>query len=113
MVTHLSRFSIICFMDWTTTNTNLQETIPFIANQLNSNVDIWINIPYGATDDYVLNVAQLMLNQLNPTINIYVEFSNELWNFIFAQATANLKAANDSVLNQGDPLRLAYDNSTN
>ncbi|CAF1281011.1 unnamed protein product [Rotaria sordida] len=54
--------------------------------------------------------TQLMLNQLNPTINIYVEFSNELWNFIFAQATANLKAANDSVLNQDDPLRLAYDN---
>ncbi|CAF4654787.1 unnamed protein product [Rotaria sp. Silwood1] len=113
MVTHLSRFSIIHFMDWTTTNTNLEETIPFIANQLNSNVDIWINIPYGATDEYVLNVAQLMLNQLNPTINIYVEFSNELWNLIFAQATANLKATNDSVLNQGDPLRLAYDNSAN
>ncbi|CAF1147608.1 unnamed protein product [Rotaria sordida] len=113
MLTHLSRFSIIRFMDWTSTNTNLEvnwnettplnwlqytpskrnpwKTIPFIANQLNSTVDIWINIPYGATDDYV-------------------EFSNELWNFIFAQATANLKAANDSVLNQDDPLRLAYDN---
>ncbi|CAF3869035.1 unnamed protein product [Rotaria sordida] len=113
MLTHLSRFSIIRFMDWTSRNTNLEvnwnettplnwlqytpskrnpwKTIPFIANQLNSTVDIWINIPYGATDDYV-------------------EFSNELWNFIFAQATANLKAANDSVLNQDDPLRLAYDN---
>ncbi|CAF1259509.1 unnamed protein product [Rotaria sordida] len=133
MLTHLSRFSIIRFMDWTSRNTNLEvnwnettplnwlqytpskrnpcKIIPFIANQLNSNVDIWINIPYGATDDYVLNVVQLMLNQLNPTINIYVEFSNELWNFIFAQATTNLKAANDSVLNQDDLLRLAYDNT--
>ncbi|CAF1117575.1 unnamed protein product [Rotaria sp. Silwood1] len=132
---HLSRFSILRFMDWTSTNSNLDvnwndttslywpqytppktnpwETIPLIANQLQSNTDIWINIPYGATDDYVLNVAQLMLNQLNPTINIYIEFSNELWNSMFAQSTANVKAANDSVLNQGDPLHLAYDNSTN
>ncbi|CAF0926578.1 unnamed protein product [Rotaria sordida] len=99
------------WLRYTPPKRNPWKTIPFIENQFNSNVDIWINIPYGATDDYVLNVAQLMLNQLNPTINIYVEFSNELWNFIFAQATANLKAANDSVLNQDDPLRLAYDNS--
>ncbi|CAF1260054.1 unnamed protein product [Rotaria sordida] len=98
------------WLQYTPPKRNPWKTIPFIANQLNSNVDIWINIPYGATDDYVLNVVQLMLNQLNPTINIYVEFSNELWNFIFAQATTNLKAANDSVLNQDDLLRLAYDN---
>ncbi|CAF4717727.1 unnamed protein product, partial [Rotaria sp. Silwood2] len=135
MLAHLSRFSIIRFMDWTSTNNNPDvnwndttsvywpqyttpkhnpwETIPLIVNQLNSNVDIWINIPWGASDDYVLNVAQLMLNQLNPTINIYVEYSNEVWNYIFTQAKANLQAANNSVLNQGDPLKLAYDNSTN
>ncbi|CAF3463422.1 unnamed protein product [Rotaria sp. Silwood1] len=135
MLAHLSRFSIIRFMDWTSTNNNPDvnwndttplywpqyttpkhnpwDTIPLIVNQLNSNVDIWINIPCGATDDYVLNVAQLMLNQLKPTINIYVEYSNEVWNYIFTQAKANLQAANDSVLNRGDPLKLAYDNSTN
>jgi hypothetical protein len=135
MLAHLSRFSIIRFMDWTSTNNNPDvnwndttplywpkyttpqqnpwETIPFIVNQLNSNVDIWINIPFFASDDYILTLAQLMLNELNPLINIYVEYSNEVWNYIFTQAHENLQAANDSVLNQGDPLHLAYDNSTN
>jgi hypothetical protein len=135
MLTHLSRFSIIRFMDWTSTNNNPDvnwndstpdywpqyttpkhnpwNTIPLIVNQLNSHADIWINIPFGATDDYVLNVAQVMLNQLNPTINIYVEYSNEVWNYIFTQAGANFQAASDSVLNSSDPLHLAYDNNTN
>jgi hypothetical protein len=135
MLTHLSRFSIIRFMDWTSTNNNPEvnwndttpvywpqyttpgenpwETIPFIVNQIQSNVDIWINIPFGANDDYILTLAQLMFNELKPTINIYVEYSNEVWNYIFTQASANFQAANNSVVNQGDPLHLAYDNSTN
>ncbi|CAF1231406.1 unnamed protein product [Didymodactylos carnosus] len=135
MLTHLSRFSIIRFMDWMATNNNPDvnwndstplwwpqyttpkhnpwDTIPYIVNKFITPVDIWINIPFGATDDYVLQVAQLMLNQLNPSINIYVEYSNEVWNYIFTQASANLRDANVSVLNQGDPLHLAYDNNTN
>jgi hypothetical protein len=135
MLTHLSRFSVIRFMDWTQTNSNEDVnwndstplywpqyttpkynpwgTIPLIVNQLTSNVDIWINIPFFASDDYILNVAQLMLNELKPSINIYVEYSNELWNFQFAQSTANLQAANNSVYNQGDPYHFNYDNVSN
>jgi hypothetical protein len=42
-----------------------------------------------------------------------VEYSNEVWNYIFTQAKSNLQAANNSVVNNGDPLHLAYDNNTN
>ncbi len=85
-------------------------TIPFIANQINKPIDIWINLPHNASDDYILNVVRVMLNELNPSNNIYVEYSNEVWNFIFPQANASILAANDSVYNHGDPYHLNYDN---
>ncbi len=134
MLAHLSRFSIIRFMDWTGTNNNPEmnwedttpvdwpqyaprrnpwATIPFIVNQIGKPTDIWINIPHNATDDYILNVARLMLSELNPTNNIHVEYSNEVWNWGFRQATDNLHAANESVLKDGDPHHLNYDNCNN
>ena len=83
MLTHLSRFNLIRFMTWTDTNLNFEvnwnettpfnwpqytppkrnpwETIPFIVNQFNKSMDIWINIPHNCTDDYILNVAKIML----------------------------------------------------
>ena len=51
-----------------------------------------------------------MLNELNATNNIYVEFSNEVWNSVFPQGRANEEAANDSVINDGDPFHFNYDN---
>mgnify|MGYP002475020929 CR=1 FL=1 len=95
---HISRFSLLRFMDWTDTNGNPEEnwsdnthlnwpqyttrrnpwqTIPFIANQLNQSMDIWINIPLNASEDYIVNVAKIMLNELNPSNNIYVEYQYE------------------------------------
>ena len=135
MLTHLSRFSIIRFMEWTNTNHltdvnwndttpvswpqyivpkhNPWESIPLIANSINKPIDVWINIPFNATDDYVIHVAQVMFDNLNPTNNIYVEFSNEVWNGHFPQGRLNPVLANDSVLNQGDPYHLNYDNFSN
>ena len=132
---HLSRFSVLRFMDWTNTNENFEvnwnettpvswprytppkrnpwSTIPYLVNQFNKSIDIWINIPHNSTDNYVLNLARLMLNEVNPRTNIYIEYSNEVWNYEFPQARDNLAAANDSVRNHGDPFHFAYDNSTN
>ena len=132
MLAHLSRFSIIRFMDWTNTNANRDvnwndttpltwpiyrepynnpwETIPFIVNQLDTSIDIWINIPFNASNDYILTIARLMLKELKASANIYVEYSNEVWNGAFPQGKDNVRLANDSVLNHGDPLKLNYDN---
>jgi hypothetical protein len=54
-----------------------------------------------------------MLNELNPTNKIYLEYSNEVWNWEFPQSHVNLAAANDSVLHHGDPNHLNYDNCSN
>lgn len=42
--------------------------------------DIWLNIPDRATDNYVASLGQLLKNTLDPTVNVYIEYSNEIWN---------------------------------
>jgi len=54
------------------------EEIIALANA--SKKDIWINIPDRATTNYVNSLGQLLKDTLDPTVNVYVEFSNELWN---------------------------------
>jgi hypothetical protein len=43
--------------------------------------DAWVNIPFPADDNYVTQLATLLKNTLEPGRRIYVEYSNELWNF--------------------------------
>jgi len=69
-----------------------------------SGKDIWINIPIAATDDYVKNLAQMLKQQLPPTTNIYIEHSNEVWNFSFPQYSYNKMAAIDEVKQGGSKL---------
>ncbi|MBC8160297.1 MAG: fibronectin type III domain-containing protein [Roseiflexaceae bacterium] len=60
--------------------------------------DIWINIPIAATSDYVTQLARFMKNNLsNPNVTIYLEHSNEVWNFGFGQYIYNKLAAVDEV----------------
>lgn len=50
-----------------------------LANRLNANP--WMNIHYGATDEYVRDVAQASYNLMRGTTSpIYVEYGNEPWN---------------------------------
>ena len=135
LATHLSRFSIIRFMDWTSTNNNFDvywngttpldwpqyhtdkhipwETVPLVANQITKPVDIWINIPVNVSDDFILHIAQIMYKNINANSNIYLEYSNEVWNWGFIQTVVNYIAANDSVIHHGDPYHFNYDNCSN
>jgi fibronectin type 3 domain-containing protein len=62
--------------------------------------DMWINIPDSADDDYVTQLANLIRNGnqytrgLDPDLHVYVEYSNEVWNFGFQQYVYNLIQAN-------------------
>ncbi|MCC6753967.1 MAG: T9SS type A sorting domain-containing protein [Saprospiraceae bacterium] len=47
--------------------------------------DLWINIPHKAGDEYILQLAKLLQNLLNPALKIYLEYSNEVWNSAFSQ----------------------------
>jgi len=57
--------------------------------------DIWICIPNSATEDYVTNLAQLIDDNLDPDLNVYLESSNEVWNNIFPQQAWNVAQAAD------------------
>lgn len=59
--------------------------------------DIWINVPIAASDNYVTELAKLLKRDLKPKINIYLELSNEVWNWGFLQATYNRMAAEAEV----------------
>ena len=106
----LQRFSVLRFMDWARTNGNLiedwanrtlpsspsyapdgqavpWETIFALANQLGK--DAWINVPAHASDDYVLQLATLAKQLLAPGLNLYVEWSNEVWNWSFGASPAS------------------------
>jgi hypothetical protein len=88
-----------------------------MANELGK--DIWITIPAGADDDFIRQLATLLKNTLAPGRVVYVEYSNELWNFIFSQTTVNMNAAvaesvaGDLSLTDGTPCTQAmYDAGT-
>ncbi len=57
--------------------------------------DMWINVPVSADDDYVSQLANLIRNGnqytsgLDAGLNVYVEYSNEVWNFGFPQYVYN------------------------
>jgi hypothetical protein len=55
--------------------------------------DIWINIPVAADDDYVTQLATLLKASLKPSIHVYVEFSNEVWNTLYSQTASNMNEA--------------------
>jgi hypothetical protein len=110
-----ARGEVLRFMDFTATNGNIQhewadrntpddltfygeasgywwqgkgapwEYAVLLANTLDK--DIWINVPTYASDDYVAQLANLLYTTLEPARRIYVEYSNELWNFAFPQWT--------------------------
>ena len=66
---------------------------PMIALANASGKDLWVNVPDQADDDYVRQMATLFKKQLAPGRHIYLEYSNEVWNWSFAQAGRNKDAA--------------------
>jgi hypothetical protein len=100
-----ANMSAIRFMDWMQTNdskiaswnqrprkesfnqtengVSLEHMIE-LANELSSRP--WFNIPHQADDEYVRNFARQVKRDLDPSLSVYVEYSNEVWNGIFEQA---------------------------
>jgi hypothetical protein len=55
-----------------------------LCNELK--IDPWFCMPHRATDDYIRQFARLVKDQLDPNLKVYVEYSNEVWNWGFRQA---------------------------
>lgn len=65
--------------------------------------DPWVTVPHRATPAYMTAMAQLFKAKLHPARKVYLEYSNELWNFGFQQAgwMLNSKVAADAVIAAG------------
>jgi hypothetical protein len=59
------------------------ELLVDLSNRLG--IDPWFCMPHMASDDYVLNFASYVRDNLRPELKPYVEYSNEVWNNIFEQ----------------------------
>ncbi|MGH8128361.1 MAG: hypothetical protein ACRETC_08345 [Gammaproteobacteria bacterium] len=128
----LQGYSTLRFMDWTHTNGNQQmnwsdrtpgfwpnasysvmdsqgqwispgqswESAIALANATHKNM--WINIPVMATDDYITQLANLLKSSLDPGLHVYVEYSNEVWNYGFSQYQYNHQQTLEAVQNDPD-----------
>ena len=93
------------FMDWGLTNDSAVATVAqraktsdytwarvgvppeimvALANELNA--DAWFNIPHLADDALIADWAKIAHDGLRPGLRAWVEYSNEVWNWQFAQA---------------------------
>ena len=96
---------MVRFMDWMATNGSDQVTwddrprpddaswagrgVPVevmveLANRIGA--DPWFTLPHMADDDYARRFAQYVHDHLRPGLRAHAEWSNEVWNFTFAQA---------------------------
>jgi hypothetical protein len=102
----LANFHVLRFMDWLNTNNSTLTSwsqrpqigdagwggshgVPLevavdLANAVGA--DPWLNVPAGADDDYITQMATLVHDMLGPDQKVYVEFSNEVWNGQFQQS---------------------------
>lgn len=93
------------FMDWMATNNSTLATVEAspkpddyswarngvpievmvaLANELDA--DPWFTLPHLASDGLVRFYAETVADLLKPELKAHVEFSNEVWNFMFGQA---------------------------
>ena len=101
----LSKFKTIRFMDWLRTNNSKvsdwsERATPNFATQASDkgvaleymidlantlHADPWFSMPHLATDGYVWNFASLVRDRLAPDLKPHIEYSNEVWNYLFSQ----------------------------
>ena len=106
LIADLAPYRVLRFMDWNLTNnsnnpqadwsTRKQKTaaqnepVAFewqidLCNRTKK--DYWVNVPHESVAAYWPKLAELVFDQLDPSLRVYVEWSNEVWNGTFPQRT--------------------------
>ncbi|HIK33440.1 MAG TPA: cellulose-binding protein [Oscillatoriales cyanobacterium M59_W2019_021] len=118
----IDKFRAIRFMDWMRTNHSEQsewrdrpkvedldyryagvpiEIMVALANKIHA--DPWFNMPHLATEEYMQEFAKYVRDNLDPDLTVYVEHSNEVWNWGFEQAQYANKTGRQRWAVNGDP----------
>jgi hypothetical protein len=61
------------------------EVMVALSNRLG--VDPWFSLPHEADDDYARRFAEAVAKSLDPSLKVYLEYSNEVWNDVFPGTT--------------------------
>ena len=70
----------------------------------------WDNIIHNADDDFVVNWLRYLRDNLDTDIEVYIELSNETWNYMFSQAAYFYSLSQDPVWALAH--QIAYDGET-
>jgi hypothetical protein len=101
----LRGYSVLRFMDWMHTNSSpvatwaqrTPVTYSTWATKSGAPVEVmialanlvgahpWFTLPHQSDEAYARSFAQMVKEKLDPTLGVYVEHSNEVWNSLFAQ----------------------------
>lgn len=68
---------------WATDGGVPVEVLARLTNQLH--VEPWFCVPHQADDEYVRKLAQQLKELIDPSLPIWIEYSNEVWNGMFQQ----------------------------
>lgn len=72
-----------------------------LCNELK--IEPWYCIPHKASDDYIQSLAEQLANQLDPNLDVYIEYSNEVWNMVFSDnPDLNLEGQYDYAIAQAE-----------
>jgi hypothetical protein len=104
LLADLAPYAVLRFMDWNQTNDSNNAQASWSTRKLKTQPqdepvafewqidlcnrakkDYWLNIPHESTPDMWQKLAQLVNSQLDPSLRVYVEWSNEVWNSGFPQ----------------------------
>ncbi len=104
-LSRIQRYGMLRFMDWQHTNNSEHvrpeqlgdvraqtwvhggyvpiEVMAKLANQLHA--EPWFCVPHQANDDYARKMAEILKARLDPSLPVWIEYSNEVWNGMFQQ----------------------------
>ena len=74
------------------------EDIIQMSNEMNTSP--WLLAPHMANDDYFRRMAIYVKENLNPNLKVYIEYTNEAWNWGFPQTKYLSELANKNGTNQ-------------
>ncbi len=120
-IERIKGFRALRFMDWMNTNGSEQKLwsdrplpedrtfakkgvpLEYMIALVNKVLaDPWFNMPHQSDLNYMRQFAQLVKTSLNPELNVYVEHSNEVWNWIFPQTIFAFDSAKEKFNKEED-----------
>jgi hypothetical protein len=126
LLNELTPYRVLRFMDWNLTNDAQNPQSNWTTRQTKGQAqrdavayewqidlcnralkDYWLTVPHAASVEYFAQLAQLVKEQLDPRLRVYVEWSNELWNGSFPQQ-AFARAKGSQLRLPGKDAAMAY-----